>query len=396
MNIPVLIVTEALPPVYGGADIAAYRYFVHLKSVGANAMLLGTHNVKWLHEPHVYALRVITLSKFWKRWGGFYIRFVFLFLRASLFLLRNRQLRVVHMFNAVTPIVQATALAAKLLNRKVIMESSLRGSDDPQTILNRNESVSRWLSQGKYLRRKIFCMADAYVSKSAFLSSTFKHTDIPASKVHEIPYAVNTELYKPLSKQSKNQLREKLGLPQDRIIICFVGGINKRKGAIILAEAFVQCYQHNPNVFLALVGPMHKYDQYYVGEIKQCLQQVEPDAYIFSGQVSNTYEWMQASDVFVLPSFREGFPISVLEALCTGLIVVASDIPEIKDVQIRHSENGFLFTTGSVGELETQLRQILLNFEQLRDTSSIVAESGKRYGIKQVAQQYNMLYESLF
>jgi len=390
----ILIITESLPPVYGGADIAAYRYFKFLQNAEKKVVLLGTHNANLKKEPNIFSIRTIAVNGIFKRWGGYYFAFLFLFIQVLVFLLARPRLRIIHAFNAATLIIQVTVLAAKLSNRKVILETSLMGSDDPTTLINNRGGMVHRIMSGKVIRKKLYLAAHAYVSKSKFLTKGFEQFHI--KPVYEIPYAVDTQKYGVPTAARKNEIRKALGLPLDKYIISFVGGINKRKGVDLLLSAFHQVMIKRNDIFLVLVGPTEKYEQDFVKEIQRQVYEMGSDRALMAGQVEETKDWMMASDIYALPSWREGFPISIIEALCCGLLVIGSDIPEIKGSQLQHEENGLVFETGSIDDLICKLEQAIEIIESGANfTKASRAKAIEKYNIRTIANQYDAVYKQL-
>ena len=126
-------------------------------------------------------------------------------------------------------------------------------------------------------------------------------------------------------------MRKNLGVWEDGEIILFVGGINIRKGVHLLVDAFMSVEKDFHSLKLLIVGPTYKYDQKYINDIKEKIASAKMgDKIILTEKnVTNVNDYMQCSDIFVLPSKQEGFPISIIEAMSCGLTVVGSDIPEI-------------------------------------------------------------------
>ena len=125
--------------------------------------------------------------------------------------------------------------------------------------------------------------------------------------------------------------------------------LNKRKGVDLLLKAFNQLSQQQRTVHLMIAGPVQKYDEKYLRQLDEFIEREGlSDSVTFTREkVDNIHEYMQAADIFVLPSSKEGFPIAVIEAMASGLAVVASDIPEIDGNQISDEVDGYLFAKGN-------------------------------------------------
>lgn len=115
----------------------------------------------------------------------------------------------------------------------------------------------------------------------------------------------------------------------------------------------------------------------------------------FLGEVSNISTLMKHADVFFIPSSREGFGIAAVEAMASGLPVVASNLPGIGDVVGRDQHCGILVDPGSPPEMAEAL-QCLLENDMLswRMGSSALKRAGS-FSIETTTEKYLDLYESI-
>ena len=395
----VCVVCASLPPHYGGAEIAAYRYVERLARNGGNPVLLApvrsvreAANLPSFVHPVAgrarkrYAPPIITgLANI----AGFARR-----LWPVMYRLRHRY-QVVHIFNS-RPLFNLMAVpAARAFRRPVVLETSLLGSDDPVSLRKRSTDV--WLSRPR-VRFALYRRADAFVSKSPALTSAFRDCGLPPASLYEIPYAVDVQRFRPATRTEKRALRERLGLPEAGAVVLYVGGLNPRKGIDVLLRAFKQVSGLERRAFLVLVGPADKYDPAYVeGLYRYVREQSLGDRIAFVSEVvQNVEDYMRASDVFVLPSSREGLPIAVLEAMSCGLAVIASDIPEIAGPQIHAGTQGELVPVGDAYALADRLTQLLRDEGRRK---RLGAEARQRieaeFAVDVVDRQYGSLYTKL-
>lgn len=126
------------------------------------------------------------------------------------------------------------------------------------------------------------------------------------------PNGVHLDVFKP---RDKTAMRRKYGLPIEEFIIGFVGNFNEHKGVTRVVEA-IKPY---PQIKAICLGD---------GDLRPTGEQI-----CFAGTVSHSTvaELLSAADIFVLPTRGEGSSNAVLEALATGLPVVSSDIPSIRE-----------------------------------------------------------------
>lgn len=160
-----------------------------------------------------------------------------------------------------------------------------------------------------------------------------------AEKCAVFPNAVNAELFKKLDKK---QCREQLNLPQDAFIIAFVGWFIERKGPQRVAEA-IKRIQGKP-VYSLFIGK---------GE-----QEPHCDNILFKGALPHDQVplYLNAADVFVLPTLHEGCCNAVVEAMACGLPVVSSNLPFNWDVL--DDTNSIMVDPNSIDELADAIRAL--------------------------------------
>lgn len=302
----------------------------------------------------------------------------------------------IHNFNSGFAFNRVSIFIAKILGKKVITETSLIGDDDPLSL----GKFYDWKDyfKPKYLRYRFYKMADRFVSKSSVMTDIFKKSEIPMSKVIEIPYSVDIDKFSPANVVEKKELRRKNSIWEDGKIILFVGGINKRKGVHLLVDAFISIEKKIPSARLIIAGPTYKYDQNYISAIKEKIIQANVGGKVImtENNVENVDEYMRSSDIFVLPSKQEGFPISIVEAMSCGLGVVASDIPEISKAQIDNDVNGLVFKEGSQEELAMRLIMLLEDENKVRSLGLKAREKAvNNWSTKKIDESYKELYLSL-
>lgn len=389
----VCIVSRSLPPEYGGAEIAAYRYGERL-AAGGNPPVFIAPDGGEEYPDWVLALDIPSVMKT----VGARTRLIRLAGTLWPAMWRRRHdYDVVHIFNS-APLLNLLAVPiARALGKPVVLESSLVGSDDPLALMKRKKGRRRRLLLPNPLRYELYRRGSAFISKSPVLLRACREAPLPREKMTLIPYAVDCDAYRPSEPSERPGLRRALELPEGPTVL-FVGGMNKRKGVHHLLEAFRSVVDAVPEARLALVGPAYKYDPEFVEGLYS-----STEAWGLSGHVtfvnrvvSNVHEYLRASDVFTLPSSREGLPIAVLESMAAGKAVVASDIPEIADSQIEDGRNGLLVPFGDVAGLAKALTEVLA--EPAR-AEALGAEARRRaverFSVPVVDAQYRRLYDAL-
>ncbi len=171
-----------------------------------------------------------------------------------------------------------------------------------------------------------------------------------AEKCAVFPNAVNAELFKKLDKE---QCREQLNLPQDAFIIAFVGWFIERKGPQRVAEA-IKRIQGKP-VYSLFIGK---------GE-----QEPHCDNILFKGALPHDQVplYLNAADVFVLPTLHEGCCNAVVEAMACGLPVVSSNLPFNWDVL--DDTNSIMIDPNNIDEIAAAILTLRDNNNQRKALS---------------------------
>jgi glycosyltransferase involved in cell wall biosynthesis len=122
----------------------------------------------------------------------------------------------------------------------------------------------------------------------------------------------------------RSALRAELTIPQDATVVSFVGRLVRDKGVVELAQAWAALKADYPDAYLLIAGPEEERDAVPA----HILDQLRRDPHVrMLGFVRDTPRVYAASDLLVLPTYREGFPNAPLEAAAMGLPVVATRIP---------------------------------------------------------------------
>ncbi len=130
---------------------------------------------------------------------------------------------------------------------------------------------------------------------------------------------------------------------KDVKVVGFVGRISKDKGIVQLIEAWKILKQSNANIKLLLVGPIDDRDPIENSLLEYINNEISID---FFGEVSDVKHYYNMMDIFVLPSFREGFPTVTLEASASRLPVITSRATGCIDSIIDNTTGIFTEITG--------------------------------------------------
>lgn len=183
-----------------------------------------------------------------------------------------------------------------------------------------------------FIRRQLirWCLkeADLVISVNNAIKMRIVQLGVREDKVHVVPNGINAGLFRPMDMK---ECRKEVGLSQDEKIILFIGSLEEVKGVNYLVEAFYRLIQQgNKGLRLIIIGK-----GYMENEIKNKVAQWRLQEYIsLIGEVHHNSipVWMNAADIFCLPSIREGMPNVVLEALACRKPVVATTVGGIPEI----------------------------------------------------------------
>lgn len=154
----------------------------------------------------------------------------------------------------------------------------------------------------------------------------------------------------------RKQVRDSYGLLDSSFMLLFLGRLNRDKGVLDLAKAFITMRKHNTNAHLIFVGP----DE---ANMKQAIMDTNgfSDAFIkFDNYTNQPEKFMVAADLLCLPSYREGFGSVIIEAAACGTPALASRIYGITDAVVEN-ETGLLHTPKNVNEITEKLMYLADN-----------------------------------
>ncbi len=151
----------------------------------------------------------------------------------------------------------------------------------------------------------------------------------------------------------RQSVRTQLGVPDDACLLLFLGRLNQDKGIFDLAQAFARLARDFSQVWLAVVGP----DEAGVAARFNALCGDALARVVRVGYTSTPEHYMAAADVFVLPSYREGFGSVVIEAAACGIPTVASRIYGLTDA-VEEGETGLLHPPADIAALHETLARL--------------------------------------
>ena len=183
---------------------------------------------------------------------------------------------------------------------------------------------------------------------------------------------------------SNNNIRTELKLKDDDFIFLSVGelNINKNHQIVIRALHLLKELGYENIKYIICGDNTSELDTLKI-LAKQC--EVEQDVY-FLGYRNDIHKIDKVVDVFILPSFKEGLSVSIIEAMASGLPVIASDIRGNRDL-IKHSKGGFLFNPEDCNELAQYMKRLIEDKKLLDEMSMYNTKQSTKYSIENVINE---------
>jgi glycosyltransferase involved in cell wall biosynthesis len=268
----------------------------------------------------------------------------------------------------------AAILTGWLLGRSVVLRSGnlgvLAGTqwDAPlaRWHIPKDAWPVRWL---KRRLRNLYISADAIACNCRDNENEALAFQVPRARVHYLPNAVDVARFHEAAPADKQEIRRQMGWPADVFLWLYVGRLSTEKGVIDLVKAWREV--SDDTATLVLVGPDmpgHALDagptiRQFVGD--HGLQH----RVIFHGESTDPAQLLRAADAYVQPSHYESFSNALVEAMATGLPVVASRVGGMLDCII-DGDNGLLCEPGQPDDLARKMRA-------LRNDPALAARLGK-------------------
>lgn len=182
---------------------------------------------------------------------------------------------------------------------------------------------------------------------------------IQASRIEAIGNGIDARRFAPREPDRRVALERSLGLRSGRFRVASTGRLVRGKGFTDLLSAFTTFRQNHPEAELLVIGGNVRYDiePFHAEFLERAHAAGASDALTVTGMVKGVEDYLATSDVFVLPSYREGMPRALLEAMAMEVPVVATDIRGCREI-VRHGRDGLLFNPHDVANLTTLLTRL--------------------------------------
>jgi len=385
-KIRVGVIVPFYHPVFGGAENQCRALLKELASSGGVEfpfLLTRRKEPGMGREETVDGVRVIRLGPpGMSRWAhyGFYLALLGQLLK------QGRSVDLLHC-HATGLTGFCVTLAGRLLGAPVLLKLSSNGE---LTVGTRN--LVKTGSFAGLLRRatsRYLCRHASVVALNREGLSELAQAG--CQRRYCLPNGVDVRRFRPVSASERLELRRRLGLPETAVICLYTGRFVVSKGIDLLVSAYgrLAAEWDEEQFVLGLVGSG-------TGQAEAVSIPAGPGIKVYPPMV-DVSSVIQAADVFVFPSHREGLPNAVLEALAVGLPCVLSDIePHLELAESNPAATIHFFPAGDTAALADLLRCVCHGLRD-RGNSALLPKSGlaAEYQLEVVAQKYLDLYREL-
>ncbi|WP_373470884.1 glycosyltransferase family 4 protein [Carnobacterium alterfunditum] len=242
-------------------------------------------------------------------------------------------------------------------------------------------SVEKWLS--RYTDCLITINEEDY---HAAQNNHFK-----AKKIEQIyGVGINKNKFKPIDTELKNQRRSNIGYKENDFLLIYVGELSKRKNQHFAIDMMKKVIQTIPHARLLLVGD-GELRETYAQQIKDL--RLEKNVFLL-GYRKDVDQLMSVSDIVISTSKQEGLPVNLMEAMGTGLPIIATNCRGNRDL-IQHGENGYLVGLEDEEQLASYV-DILYHSSSLREAFGLKSlEYLDKYSVQSVMSQMTKIYQSV-
>jgi D-inositol-3-phosphate glycosyltransferase len=328
MNIAFLIGSEG----YGGLELNQLKSALELQKLKNKVLILYNENSTIQNDPILKKLKHETIKKHKNHYD---------FLRAkelSKVLVRHR---VEHL------VIRSVFDMSIASTTKFIMKKKLKVHYFMEMQMTKNKKA--WFRTWRY------SYFDSWVCPLDYMvEQVKKKTNFPSDKIYQIPSGVEDSFF--VDQIDKDELRIKLGLPKNKVVVGLIGRIDPKKNQLLALRALK--FTEETKLYLVLMGQPTPDDKAlsYFNDIRNFIYEnkLEKNVSVL-GHNHNVKEYYQAFDWTLVPSENESVGMVTLESLAVGTPVIGSDCGGTKEILLK--TGGVLFKSNSLEDLAEKLKR---------------------------------------
>jgi len=204
-----------------------------------------------------------------------------------------------------------------------------------------------------------------------------------------IPNGINLKKYEKPGIKNPEFLNS-IGMNPGDFIVGNISRFDIQKNQGLIIKAAAELVKKYPDMKFVLVGNGKKLE-----ETKKLAENLGIISKIlFAGEQKNLVDYYASFDIFVFPTFWEGMPYVLLEAMASGLPVVCSDIPSLNEV-IENNKSALTFNPVNVFELSAAIEKLYSNRNLAAELGKNALESVKKYDEEKMIQSISKIYREV-
>jgi glycosyltransferase involved in cell wall biosynthesis len=211
----------------------------------------------------------------------------------------------------------------------------------------------------------------------------------PKEKIEILPNAVKVDDFASKDKSFKKDL----SIPEHGEVILFLSRLIKEKGVYDLIESITTVSKEYKNVYFLFTGEGPERNRMEM----ICKEKGIEKEVRFTGHIQNAnlLKVFSCADIFVLPTYSEGMPMVILEALAAGLPIISTPVGAIPDI-IKDGINGFLIEPNSPKQLAEKILLLLHNEDIIKRIGEANVQLAKEeYDVKVILNKLEQLYMTI-
>lgn len=311
MRFGVAMIAQVFYPSVGGAQTHTLRLSQKLRAAGIDVVVLTRHHKGLLHYEEVEGVPTYRVGK----GGGNKAVAALSYVAGSLHILhslRNR-IHIIHSHQMISPMTIGL-MARAISNKRLVINPHRSGSLGDVGILTLRRPLT---GRPRILAARR--MSDAFVCISPAVHQELADLGMRKEQLWDIANGVDVEHFSPLASSKRAEQRRELQLPTGNIVM-FAGRLVAEKGVNILLQSWPAVKAAVQDAHLVLIGEGDKKT-----ELQELTRQLGlQETVTFVPSTANVAPYLQVADAFVLPSFAEGLPVALLEAMAVGLPCIAT------------------------------------------------------------------------
>ncbi len=200
-----------------------------------------------------------------------------------------------------------------------------------------------------------------------------------AKKTEYVPgVGIDWEKYQKQDVRTKK--REELKIENTKMVLLSVGELSRRKNHRVIIESLKLLEDKNIFYFICGVGEKKE-------ELKRLANRLGVGKQVkFLGYRKDLDEIYKMADIFIFPSLQEGLPVSLMEAMASGLPCIVSNIRGSRDL-IQNKKNGYLCKTNTAKEYKSLIEHLLIEEKERERIGLQAAECMKKYEKRRILRK---------